>query len=1167
MRLCVFEKDGEMLKRTIILSILLAAVPCSATIITIEPDGSGDEATIQDAVDTAGTGDEIVLSIGTFTGDGNRDIDFGGKSITVRSTNPNDPNIVAVTIIDCQGTESEPHRGFSFISSEDANSILSGLTITNGYGPDEEIYFGPLYSYYSVGGAIYCYGSSPTITNCTITGNFADSRGGGMFNHEGSSPTVDSCTFSGNSAKYGGGISNRELDNGDWMSNQEYSSPTVTNCTFTGNSAYYGGGISTNYSGGMIDGDSGTVVINCKFIGNSADSRGGGIYYDYENGIITDCTFIDNFAPEGGGMYNRGDAMITDCTFTSNSANYGSGMYNVDDAMITDCTFTNNSADYGGGMYNNSSPIVDSCTFGGNSAENFGGGMCNGSDKPTITNCTFITNSAQSGGGMYNYKNSGPLIANCKFFANTADYGGGMTNLGRVYLASRPVLTSCIFSDNSASEEGGGVYNELDADMTAINCTFVGNSASHSGGIHNWASLTVTNSIFWGNSPEQVYAEEGSSLVITYCDVQGGYPDGTNIIDVDPLFVDIDGADNIFGTEDDNLRLQPGSLCIDVGDNNAVASAIEIDGNGRILDGDGNGTITVDLGAYEYQYYAYEGPVYVDQDATSGANNGLSWDNAFLTLQDALHAAAGNQNPVWVAEGTYLPMYDYGSAAGDRGKHFRMINGVAIYGGFDGTETNLSQRDVENNETILSGDLNGDDGPDFANNSDNCYHVFYHPQGANLDCTAVLDGFTITAGNANIGSYLDHTVYGGGMYNRFSSPTIANCKFTANMANSGGGMYNEDSNPTVTDCKFTANVTNYQGVGGGMCNDGGSPIITNCTFSKNMAAGGAGMGSTGSNPTVTNCIFTGNSGYYGAGGMYNVGSSPVVANCTFTGNTAGEVGGGMGNHYFSGPRVTNCTFSGNSAEEYGGGIYNYYYSSPTITNCTFNGNSAGQYGGGIRDVGGYLKVTNSVLWGNSASLGGNEIAVGGSIIDVDYCDVQGGQVGIYSDGSGILNWGAGNIDIDPQFVDANGLDNISGTEDDNLRLQPSSPCIDTGDPNFIANLNAMDLDGNQRIVNDIIDMGAYEVQLDDPIELLDILADDVIDLNLRRGIENSLLAKIDTAIAKLEDDNPKNDRAAVRSLRALINEVEAQSGKKINEEDAAELIEACQQIIEMLASG
>lgn len=174
------------MKNAIILTILLAAFPCSAAIITVEADGSGGQPTIQDAVDIAGTGDEIVLSIGTYTGNGNRDIDFGGRSITVRSTNPNDPCIVAATIIDCEGDPCEPHRGFSFISGEDENSIVSGLTVTNGYGPDEEI---DVYEEYSAGGAIYCYSSSPTITNCTFTGNTAGVDGGGIENYRSIQPS------------------------------------------------------------------------------------------------------------------------------------------------------------------------------------------------------------------------------------------------------------------------------------------------------------------------------------------------------------------------------------------------------------------------------------------------------------------------------------------------------------------------------------------------------------------------------------------------------------------------------------------------------------------------------------------------------------------------------------------------------------------------------------------------------------------------------------------------------------------------------------------------------------------------------------------------------------------------------------------------------------------
>jgi hypothetical protein len=257
-------------------------------------------------------------------------------------------------------------------------------------------------------------------------------------------------------------------------------------------------------------------------------------------------------------------------------------------------------------------------------------------------------------------------------------------------------------------------------------------------------------------------------------------------------------------------------------------------------------------------------------------------------------------------------------------------------------------------------------------------------------------------------------------------------------------------------------------------------------------------------------------------------SRPTVTNCTFTGNSAGQWGGGMSNWSSGNPTVTNCTFTGNSADYGGGGMYNNH-SSPTVTNC--------------------------ILWANSPE---QVYAEGGSSPVITYSDIQGGWEGD----------GHSNIDVNPMFVDPNGPDGVIGTEDDNLRLMAGSPCIDTGDPNFIAELDATDLDGNPRIADGdydgiaVVDMGAFEVQ-PDPIELLDMLADDVIDLNLRRGIENSLLAKIDTAIAKLEDGNAKNDKAAVRILRAFINAVKAQKGKKISA-NADDLIEAAQQIIDML---
>ena len=198
---------------------LLLAVPCFAEIIIVDDDLPYDFNNIQAAVDYAGNGDFIFVFPGTYTGLGNRDVNFLGKSITVLSVNPDDPCVVAQTIIDCQGLG----RAFSFASGEDANSVLAGFTITNGFA--------------DTGGAVFCDNSSPTITNCILSGNSA-AMGGGMCNVYGGSPTVTNCTFSGNSA----------TTNGGGMENYE-SSPTITSCTFNGNSAAMGGGMDNNYNG------------------------------------------------------------------------------------------------------------------------------------------------------------------------------------------------------------------------------------------------------------------------------------------------------------------------------------------------------------------------------------------------------------------------------------------------------------------------------------------------------------------------------------------------------------------------------------------------------------------------------------------------------------------------------------------------------------------------------------------------------------------------------------------------------------------------------------------------------------------------------------------------------------------------------------------------------
>jgi len=431
--------------------------------------------------------------------------------------------------------------------------------------------------------------------------------------------------------------------------------------------------------------------------------------------------------------------------------------------------------------------------------------------------------------------------------------------------------------------------------------------------------------------------------------------------------------------------------------------------------------------------------IYVDADASTGGD-GTTWGTAYKYLQDALYEPATGGDEIWVAAGTYYPDEDEGAnvTPNDRTETFQLISVVEIYGGFAGYwAAEPNERDIELYETILSGDINTP-----GDNSDNSYHVV---TGSGTDPNAVLDGFTITTGNANGSEPCDR---GGGMYNYSGSPTIINCTFAGNSADYGGGMFNNEvSSPAVTNCTFSGNSASYSG--GGMFNLFGSP------------------------PTVSNCTFSGNSASYGGGMCNYIESSPTVTNCTFSGNSA-EYSGGMLNHYNSSPTLTNCTFSGNSAS-YGGGMYNNE-SNPPLTNCTFSGNSASQ-GGGMVNKSSSPTLSNCILWGDTAS-DGNEIALyGSSIINVNYCDVEGGQAAIYNDGTSSIIWGDGNIEDDPLFIGPNGLDGIPGTaddEEDNVHLRGYSPCINAGDlgGDYIGQV---DIDGQPRVAYGRVDMGADEV--------------------------------------------------------------------------------------------
>ena len=241
--------------------------------IYVDDDGPADFNNIQAAIDDSSDGDTIIVADGTYTGNGNREISFLGKAITVRSENGPEN-----CIIDCQGKG----RGFLYRDGEDANSILVGLTITNGYASTG----GALYissdsspviinckfennHAVGVGGAISCYSyDSPKLTNCIVTGNSSLRSGGGIFISEGS-PILTNCKFSGNSA----------VDWGGAVHCEETSSPTIRNCLIIGNKTEWeGGGIS-------ITDASSAIIENCTISDNSANNKGGGIYTDYRTTV------------------------------------------------------------------------------------------------------------------------------------------------------------------------------------------------------------------------------------------------------------------------------------------------------------------------------------------------------------------------------------------------------------------------------------------------------------------------------------------------------------------------------------------------------------------------------------------------------------------------------------------------------------------------------------------------------------------------------------------------------------------------------------------------------------------------------------------------------------------------------------------------------------------
>ena len=395
----------------------------------------------------------------------------------------------------------------------------------------------------------------------------------------------------------------------------------------------------------------------------------------------------------------------------------------------------------------------------------------------------------------------------------------------------------------------------------------------------------------------------------------------------------------------------------------------------------------------------------------------------------------------------------------------------------------------------------------------------------NEDANSVISGLTVINGYGPWG-------FGGAILCQNSSPLISDCNFVNNFASVCGGVIDnqDNSNPILLNCVFRQNSTDW---GGAIRNKDSSPLITNCSFVNNFAsaAGGAIENEDDSNPILINCVFGSNSSDWVAGALRNHTSSPLLINCLFTGNSTSVAGGAIQNeNNSSNPILINCTFTGNTANGWAAGMVNHD-SIPVISNCIFWGNRDGSGTGESTQV------------------------YGGSPV-INYSCIQG-----WTDTLG----GLGNIGDDPCFVEPGYWDVNNVWVDGDYYLFPGSACVDAGDNTPVT--VDVDLDGYQRIFNGVVDMGAYEFSPEEPADLVYDLSDDIVVMYLPEGVENSLLAQLETTMEKLADGNENNDKAATNSLQAFINSVQAQRGKKIPEADADSLIITTQEIIDLLSDG
>jgi hypothetical protein len=855
-----------MCRSMAILPLMLLLIPTgSATVFVVAPDGSGDFPTIQTALDSAVPGDVVELTGGTFAGDGNRDLDFRGKAITVRSAG-GDP---AACVIDCGGSPVSPHRGFLFQSAEGPGSIVEGITITGGYPPSAPQSFGGAIALWGAcaptlrrcriegnqapsGGGVGAYQASPRFENCAIAGNTVTGSGGGL-SFVGGSPVLDACLLAGNEAGSGGALAGNT------------GSISLIRCTLVENRAAVGAGW-RGYSGATLGADATLVVFNR--LGASVACDGG------SSASFACCDVFGN--DEGDwvaciqGQLGQSGNLSRDPVFCLNE--------NPDDpytllssspcapasqpecgligALPVGCSGFYVTAD-GTGAYPTIQAAIDAAPDGsliqlgdgtfsgpGNRDLDFGGKnlvLRSRSLNPDLC----ILDCQGSGRGLWFHasEESTSVVRAITIRDGYAAAGGAILCEG-----ASPTLLGCVLAENHA-EEGGAIACRASR-LRVAQCTLAGNRSPSGGGLRcgPLSDVILSNTIVAFSPQGEGLACAGGAAALACCDIYGNA--GGDWVGPIADQLGVDGnlvADPLF-CGGRNFHLAEGSPCL------PTAPPGQCDGIG-VFGAGCMGDVFLMRGGQQLLRYP------TIQAALDHAQDGDA-----LELGDGVFRGPGNRN--CDCRGLRIAIR---SRSGDAASCVIDCESVhrAVTFGPDGALENVTVRNA------------------------------YRPAGSGVGGAIVLGG---------------------------GASTVRGCRFEGNAGDEGDAIYllDWDARATIRDCVFRGN----HGPGEVVRIRCDSLHVSGCEFSDNLDEamfafanqldidGSAflrnpiALSLDASHGTVRNCRFEGNTG-----GAIALGHGISVLDSDFLDNGAPEEGVAIVDAFGGTSALTGCTLAGNTGDQ------------------------------------------------------------------------------------------------------------------------------------------------------------------------------------------------------------------------------------------------------------